>query len=187
VPFFLYFLFFDAGRRSAAAGPPTPNPDLFPSAQRAETFTAQVAAQRRPGIPSPQFQSSFRSPKAGETNSPRSPMRQLSYPQGETANILRELLGYSGSRMARALTGLVEAGRVEVTPPIRGRHGAVGYRLTSHSRQDDAASTSDLGPRTSNIGRTLRSGPDRTPITHPGGEVVRQAGGDVADENDGRG
>ena len=98
------------------------------------------------------------------------------YPQGETASILRDVLGFSGSRMTRVLTGLTQAGLVETTPPIGGRRGAIGYRLATSqpgveipSTLNGGLPTSDFGPRTSDD----LVGPDRTPITHPGGEVVQ--------------
>jgi hypothetical protein len=52
------------------------------------------------------------------------------FPQGETANVLRDLLGFSGSRVSRVLTSLIESGVVEKVRGMEGRRGAPGFRVT---------------------------------------------------------
>src|ERR1700674_1702506 len=43
---------------------------------------------------------------------------------------LRELLGFSGSRVHRVLTALIENGMVEKARTMDGRRGAPGFRVT---------------------------------------------------------
>jgi len=52
------------------------------------------------------------------------------YPQGETTHVLRDLLGFSGSRANRVLTSLIESGIVEKVRGMEGRRGAPGFRVT---------------------------------------------------------
>jgi hypothetical protein len=52
------------------------------------------------------------------------------YPQGETTHVLRDLLGFSGSRVNRVLTTLIESGIVERVLGMDGRRGAPGFRVT---------------------------------------------------------
>jgi len=76
------------------------------------------------------------------------------YPEGETPNFLRGLLGFSGDRMNRVLSSLRESGVIEPTDMMADRRGAHGYRL--------------VGGRSISSSRTGHSssvGPDSTP--HP--------------------
>jgi len=54
------------------------------------------------------------------------------FPEGETANYLRDRLGLSGGRMRRFLDSLLDSGAITETEIIDGRRGARGYRLVGH-------------------------------------------------------